>query len=94
MPVLLVVRIPAAVQWVMDPTVVAQVAAEIQVSSPAWHSGIRSGAIAAVAQAAAVPPIGSLAWGLPYATGVARKKKKVCCQLHFNHRNCHQPSQV
>lgn len=43
------------VQGVVNPTVAAQVTLEVQVCSPAWHSG--SGIAAAEAQAAAAAQI-------------------------------------
>ena len=38
--------------------------------------GLRSGVAAAVAQVATIAQVGSLAWGLPHATGAAKGKKK------------------
>ena len=34
-------RILAVVQWVKNPIAAAQFAAEMQVQSPAWHSGLK-----------------------------------------------------
>ena len=33
--------VPAVVQWVKDPTAVAQVAEEVEVGSLVWHSGLK-----------------------------------------------------
>ena len=57
------------VQWVKNPTAAAQVAADVQVRSPAWDGGVQgSGVAAAAAQ------IQSLGWEFPHAAGVAVKR--------------------
>ena len=62
-------------QWIKNPTAVAQVTAEVQVQSPAQR--VKGSSIAtAMMQVTAMAQIQSLAWKLPYATGVAIKKKK------------------
>ena len=58
------------VQWVKNLTAVAWVAVEVQVRSHPCAVGYGSGVAAAVAQ------IQSLAWELPYAMGVAKKRRK------------------
>ena len=55
----------------------AGVAAEVQVRSPAWHSGIKGSVIAvAAAQVPGAARIRSLARELLYVIGAAIKKKK------------------
>ena len=55
-----ILRVPAVVQWVKNPTAVAQITAKVWV----WS-------LAAAEWVAAVAQIQSLAWEFPYATGVA-----------------------
>ena len=48
-------ELPTMAQWVKNPTAAAQVTMEVQVQSPAWHSGLKgwvkgSGIASAVAQ--------------------------------------------
>ena len=38
--------VPAVVQWIKNPTAVAQVAVEAQVQSPAWHNGFKGPIVA------------------------------------------------
>ena len=57
---------PTVAQWIKNLTAVAQVTAEAQVQSPAWHSEFKDPAAAWIQ---------SLAWELPYAMGGAEKKK-------------------
>ena len=63
--------VPAALQWVKNPTAAAWVTAQMQVQSPAQQSGLKD-----LAQVKAVAWIQSLTWELPYAVSVAIKKKK------------------
>jgi len=57
---------------------VAQVAAEAQVQSPVWHSGLKFPVLPQLwHRPAAAAWIQSLAWKLPYALGVAIKKKRM-----------------
>ena len=62
--------VPAVVQQVKNLTAVAWVAAETQVQSLAWHSGLKDPA----AEVAAVAQIQSLAQERPYVAGTAIKK--------------------
>ena len=60
--------VPSVAQRVKDPTAVAWVAAEVQVQSPAKHSGLKGSGIATnTVEVAAVVRIQSLAWEIPYA---------------------------
>ena len=68
--------IPGPAQWVKDLVLPRAV---VQVTDTDW---IRSGVAMAVAVASSKAPIQPLAWKLPYATGVALKKKK-----KLNHTN-------
>lgn len=52
-------------QWVKNPGAADQVAAEAQVQSPAWDSGLKDPALLQLQ-----------CRELSYATGVAKKKKK------------------
>ena len=67
--------VPTVVQWVKNLTAVAQVAGEagLILGPVQW---VKVAGIAIVTQIAAVARIQSLAQELPYATGVARKRKK------------------
>ena len=68
--------VPAMVQWVKNPTAAAWVTAEVRVQSLGWRSRLKDPALLrAVAWAADVACIQSLAWELPYAAGVALKTK-------------------
>ena len=62
-------------QWVKNATAAAQVAAETQVQSLAWRSGLGCSISIAVAKVVAVAQIPSLAWELLYAVGAAIKNK-------------------
>ena len=91
-------RVPAVAQWVKSPT---QCLWGQRFQSLASLSGLRiwcchkvwlglqrqlkSGVALAVVQASATSPMGPLAWELPYATGVAVKRKKLKWLLiHYN----------
>ena len=67
--------VSAVVQYVKNLTEVAWVAVEAWVQSPAQHSGLIGSRTAAV-QTVTVARTQSLAWELPYAVGVAIKKRK------------------
>ena len=57
-------------QWAKSLIAVARVAVEVQVQFPAWRRGLKD-----LASPTAVAGIQSLAQELPYAVGVAIKKK-------------------
>ena len=57
-------------QWVKNPNAVPQVAAKVQVGSPAWFSGLKGFSVAT-----AVAQIQSLVRELPNAGGAAINKK-------------------
>ena len=63
--------VPAVVQWVKNPATAAQVTAEVQVQSPAQHSGFKDPALLKLW-------LGFNPWPreLAYAMGAAIKKKK------------------
>ena len=62
------------VQWVKNPTTVAQAAEEARVRSLTWGCGLKDLAIAvAEAEVTAWARIQSLAWEFSYATGAALK---------------------
>ena len=62
------------VQWVKHLPAVVQVAEEAWVPSPAWCNGLKGSAWLQLWFIAA--EVRSLAWELPYAVGVAIKKKR------------------
>ena len=71
--VILMYRVPAVVQWVKNPTAVAQVAVEAWLSSLTQHSCVKSsGIVAAAEQGAAEAWTDSLAQEILYGTGVAK----------------------
>ena len=61
------------VHWVKNPTAAAQVPAEVQVQSPAWHSGLRFQHRCSWGKVTDAAQIQSLAWELSYAMGIAIK---------------------
>ena len=69
--------VPAIAQWVKNQATAAQVAAAVQVPSPAWFSGLKGSSIAIAAlQVAPGAWIQSLAQELLYAMGITIKKER------------------
>ena len=65
---------PAIAQQVKNPTASPWVAAEMWVSPPAQHSGLKN--LALLQQVTAMAQIRVPAWELPYAQDVAKEEKK------------------
>ena len=49
-----ILRVPAVARWVKHLNAAAWVSVEVQVQSPAWHSGLKDPAAARVAAAARI----------------------------------------
>ena len=69
-------EVPAVAQWVKNLTARPQVFMEAQVWSLAWASGLKDMALRQMWYRCTCTQIQSLAQELPYAMGVAIKKKK------------------
>ena len=63
-------------QWVKNPTAVAQITVEVQVQSLAQHSGLSIQHCFSCDVGCSFAQIQPLAQELPYAMGVAKKKKE------------------